>query len=97
MSLKTGGVLLVAVLALTALACEQLPRAAARDGHDHMELMPYTDAIPRDWGTLVSVTADAQWTYSTLWFQDDSGHIRLVGFDNGNRQLLDSVAVIHRR
>jgi hypothetical protein len=62
-----------------------------------MELMPYTNAIPQDWGTLVSVTADAQWTYSTLWFQDDSGHIRLVGFDNGNRQLLDSVAVILRR
>jgi hypothetical protein len=96
-SLKTGGLLLIAVLLVAAVACEQLPQGTARQGHDHMELMPYTDAIPAEWGTLVSVTADADWTYSTMWFQDDSGHIRLVGFDNGNRQLLDSVAVILRR
>jgi hypothetical protein len=62
-----------------------------------MEPMPYTDAIPADWGSLVSVTADAQWTYSTMWFQDDSGSIRLVGFYNETRQLLDSMVVIHRR
>jgi hypothetical protein len=62
-----------------------------------MQLMPYTDAIPAAWGDLISVTADAEWTYSTMWFQDDSGSIRLVGFHHDNRQLLDSVAVINRR
>jgi hypothetical protein len=62
-----------------------------------MELMPYTDAIPTDWGKLVSVTADAEWTYSIMWFQDDSGTVRLVGFHTASRQLLDSVGVIDRR
>jgi len=94
---KTGGLLVLTAVILCAVACNDLPGTTVRQGPDHMELMPYTDAIPVDWGKLVSVTADAQWTYSIMWFQDDSGSIRLVGFENENRQLLDSVAVINRR
>jgi hypothetical protein len=95
--LKTGGHLLLTALILCAVACNELPETAALDRSQLMEPMPYTDAIPADWGSLVSVTADAQWTYSTMWFQDDSGSIRLVGFYNETRQLLDSMVVIHRR
>lgn len=98
MSFKTGGYLLFAMLAISTLACRELPGASAlQESPRQMEPMPYDDAIPEEWGDLISVTADANWTYSTMWFQDDSGTIRLVGFYNENRQLLDSVVVIERR
>jgi hypothetical protein len=98
MSLKTRGFLALTALVLSAAACKELPGTADLEGSlQQMEPMPYTDAIPAEWGRLISVTADAAWTYSTMWFQDDSGTIRLVGFYNENRQLLDSVVVIDRR
>jgi len=97
-SLKTGGYLFLATLVLLALACRELPGRVEMQGSlQEMEPMPYADAIPAEWGRLVSVTADAEWTYSTMWFQDDSGTIRLVGFYNEQRSLLDSVVVINRR
>ena len=98
MSLKTGGHLLLAALVLSAVACKQLPGTTALEGsRDRMEPMPYTDAVPADWGPLIFVTSDAEAPSSTMWFQDDSGSIRLVGFHHANRQLLDSIIVIHRR
>jgi len=98
MSSKAGGYLLLTAVAVLGLACNELPGTnTATQPRLEMEAMPYGDAIPAEWGNLISVTADASWTYSTMWFQDDSGTIRLVGFYNDTHQLLDSLVVIERR
>lgn len=89
--------LLWLVLGLAPIACRPLP-----DAHPHLHGSPtpvqdlqVTDEVPAAWGRLVAVTEIPG--SSTLFFQDDSGAVRLVVFDRARRQLLPHVAVIRRQ
>ncbi|KPJ92428.1 MAG: hypothetical protein AMS18_07410 [Gemmatimonas sp. SG8_17] len=95
---RTGGYLLVAALVLSAVSCTRLSRTTPHEGPAvAIEEMPYSNSVPLEWGQLISVTADATWPASTLWFQNEAGEVRLVGYHYESRRLLDSVAVIVRR
>jgi hypothetical protein len=89
----------ISLLCLAPVACRDLPRRTpAGEGGVATVLMPSTDAIPSEWGSLISVTdAPHNAAASILWLQDDSGTIRVVGFDHETLRCWPSVRVIHRR
>ncbi len=95
---RIGGYLLVAALVLSAVSCSELRQTTPREGPSvTIEEMPYSNSVPLEWGQLISVTADVAWPAATLWFQNEAGEVRLVGYHHESRRLVDSVAVIGRR
>ncbi len=95
---RTGAYLLVAALVLAAASCTELRRTTPREGPAvTIEQTPYSNSVPLEWGQLISVTADPTWPAATLWFQNEAGEVRLVGYHHESRRLVDSVAVIGRR
>jgi hypothetical protein len=61
------------------------------------ENLPSTDVVPAAWGPLVAATPLPGTTTTGLWFQDDSGTVRLVGFDHQTQQLWTQAGVLRRR
>lgn len=95
---RIGGYVLVVALVLCAVSCTRLRRTTPREGPEvTIEEMPYSNSVPSEWGQLISVTADVAWPAATLWFQNEAGEVRLVGYHHATRRLVDSVAVIGRR
>lgn len=90
--------LLVIVLLLPAFSCSRLPKQAEEKGAPLAFVqLPGTDSIPADWGKLVSVTTTPTYPgWFQLWFQDDSGKVRMVAFDVQNSHLNSNVVVIPR-
>jgi len=85
---------------LTPLACARLPQAGTpgQEGQPAVEDLPSLDVIPRDWGRLVSVTQDPSVVNGfRLWFESDSGVVRVLGFNNTTNQLWPSALVIRRQ
>jgi hypothetical protein len=91
--------LLVAGLLLPALSCTRLPQKAAPAGPlVGSEQLPATDAIPPEWGKLVSVTTNPAYPgWFQLWFEDDSSTVRMAAFDFRNKKLDPDAVVIPRR
>ena len=55
------------------------------------------DAIPKDYGSLISVTANPQYLqYAQLWFQDDDGTIRVVSVGFFDQKIMNTVTEIPR-
>ena len=99
MLLRAPQCLGMCLLLAATTACRDLPREVPADeGGVVTEVLPTTDAIPAEWGKLTSVTgAPHLETASLLWFQDDFGTIRVVGFDHETLRLWPKVRVIRRR
>ena len=73
---------MVLTLAALPLSCVDMPEwAASGEGDVAVEELPYADAIPLNWGTLVSVTTTNESYRYQLWFQDEAGSVRMVGYD----------------
>jgi hypothetical protein len=86
-------------LALAPLACQPLPSAAGAQGTPQLvlESLPAANVVPADWGRLVTVTNGVpNGSFSLLWFQNDSGVVRIVGYDAIRRQLSDNARLIER-
>ncbi len=100
MLLRAPQCLVMCLLLAAATACRELPqRTPIAEGAVEMEVLPTTNAVPSEWGTLTSVTAAPynNAAASLLWFQDDSGTVRVVGFDHGRLKLWPNVRVIRRQ
>ena len=84
---------------LIPFACARLPQAGppGEGGTPAVEALPSTDLVPLGWGRLVSATPIPGHTASALWFQDDSGTVRLIGFDHQTQRLWERATVLRRR
>ena len=84
-------------LVLASLACR--PLSPAVEGNQAAsQPLPSADMVPAEWGRLVAVSEAAQSpNASLLWFQDDSGNVRMVGFDRTRQQLLAQSVIIRRQ
>ncbi len=55
------------------------------------------DGIPREYGSLVGVTANPVYhRWAQLWFQDDNGTVRVVTVGFFDQTMLEDVTVIPR-
>ena len=96
MSRATNWLSLASVLVVSS-ACAPLPQAGTGKDEVPVETLPKTSSVPAEWGRLIAVTEVTSTTNtSLLWFQDDSGVVRLVGFDRDRRQLWPQAANIRR-
>jgi hypothetical protein len=98
-SRRAGSWLGILVLTLGTLSCNALPRPGVpgESGTPPVEDLPSTDIVPLDWGALVSATPIPETAATALWFQDDSGTVRAVGFDHQRKKLWEGAVVIRRR
>lgn len=89
---------LVAVLLLPAFSCSRLPDKSAKEGPTvGSEQLPALDSIPAEWGRLVSVTTSPAFpNWFQLWFENETGTVRMAAFNFRTRQL-DPDAMIFAR
>jgi hypothetical protein len=92
-------VFLLLVFLLSAIACTRIPEAPTQDkGTLGTEELPALDSVPSAWGPLTAVTTTPLYPgWFQLWFQDQSGKIRMVRFDSKNHALRSSVSSIPRK
>jgi len=96
---KTGLWVLVVVLLLTTLSCARLPESPAQKGvMVGAAQLPASDSIPSEWGKLVSVTSNPAYPgWFQLWFQDETGTVRMVAFNLQTKQLDSNAVVLARK
>lgn len=89
---------LMAILILLPLSCTRLTGPASfEEGGLLVESLPESSSVPADWGELISVTSYPGYAPETLlWFQDDAGTVRIVGFDRKRNRLSPVVSAISR-
>lgn len=88
------------LLVLAPLACTKLPQRGTpgEAGQVGVETLPSTDSIPMAWGHLVSVTPDPGGSNAfRLWFENDQGEIRILGYDNVTWKLWRRALVLRRK
>jgi hypothetical protein len=99
MSVRMSVTLVALALAVSVAGCERLPRAAEPGGPGAVpaESLATTNVIPAAWGRLVSVT-HPEWASRTslLWFEDDSGTVRIASYDHLSRRFRTWVSVVRR-
>lgn len=98
MSNRAGRWLGILGLMLMPLSCTALPEAGTpgEGGAVAVQDLPGTDVVPLEWGSLVAVTTMPEAAVSTLWFQDDAGTVRRVGFDHRSQKLWPRVQLFRR-
>jgi len=81
------------------ISCTALPSPGApgEGGTITLQDLPSTDVVPLEWGALVSTSPVPGTNASALWFQDDSGTVRMVGFDHQTQRLWAQAGVLRRR
>lgn len=86
-------------LMLIPLACKPIPRSGVpgTPGELAEQALPSTDVVPQAWGNLISVTYVSAVDASFLWFQDDSGNVRAVRFNNTTQRLWPAARLVRRR
>jgi len=91
-------VFLVLLLLLLPLSCTRIQKpATSGDTALPTEQLTSLDAIPADWGELVSVSAPPGWSDALLlWFEDADGTIRAVLYNATTAQLARDARVIRR-
>ena len=82
---------------LISLSCTKLPEAGTPGRMAVQDLPPSLAVVPLEWGSLVAASPMAGANASALWFQDDSGTVRLVAYDHETLQLWPQAKVIRRR
>jgi hypothetical protein len=56
-----------------------------------------SNQVPQDWGRLVSVTPDpVNASGVVLWFEDDAGEVRMIGYDRAEHRLWKQGRIIRR-
>ena len=99
MAYRAGRWIFTLGLLATMPSCEALPDpgASAEGGMLEMQELPAPDAVPLEWGTLVAVTESGESGLARLWFQDDSGTVRVAALDLRGQRLWLRATVIRRR
>lgn len=95
---KTGIWLFLAALLLGTLSCARLPEKPAEGAAAlSSEQLPAPDSIPAAWGKLVSVTSNPSFpSWFQLWFEDETGTVRMAAFDFRTKKLDPNAVVIPR-
>lgn len=89
--------LIVVVFLLSVLSCTRLD-APPKGVPLGTEKLSDLKSIPLEWGKLVSVSTSPVYEGTfQLWFQDDSGKIRVVSFTVKDRCLFPDVVVVPRK
>ena len=91
---------LVAVLLAFAVgACGRTETAMLRSEHGEevpLEVLA-SNQIPHSWGRLASVTVDPLNEHGVLlWFEDEAGDVRMIGYDRQQRTLWKNGRIIRR-
>jgi hypothetical protein len=84
---------------LPALSCTKLPEKAAQTGVlVGSEQLPALDSIPPEWGKLVSVTTSPAFpNWFQLWFENETGTVRMAAFNFQTRQFDPNAVMLPRR
>ena len=99
MSSRVGKWLGILGLMLIPLSCTALPdaRPPVEGEVVGVQDLASTGAVPLEWGSLVSVTQAGVGATARLWFQDDSGTVRMVAFSPLTMRIQPRATVISRR
>ena len=97
MSSSVGKFLPLLTVLLVSAACRPTSEGPTPGygGELPIERIDIEDAIPADWGPLISVMATTGRVY-LLWFQDGVGTIRIVYFDELTGRVMNRARVIPR-
>jgi hypothetical protein len=94
--------LIAALLPLALAACDKTPPAPsamlrAEGGKEvPMEVLD-SNQIPRDWGRLAAVTTDPVNDRGVLlWFEDEAGNVRMIGYDRSEYRLWKNGRIFRR-
>jgi len=95
---RSGKVAVLVLLALTAGACAELPGGTP----DEATAIPAVEtgsirSVPAVWGDLMAVSSSSEFpNLFQLWFQDETGNVRMVVYDTQTRTLKPWSAEITR-
>jgi hypothetical protein len=93
-----GSLGIMGLAAVPLCSCAPLPEGTPPGEVQVMTAeLPRTGSVPAEWGSLVAVTPIPETTTSRLWFQDDSGTVRIVSVDYKSRRLWPQAVVIRRQ
>ncbi len=90
----------ICLVVVAPLSCRSLPQARMQDGQGTLawDTLTSANAVPLEWGELKAVTdAPGGRNVSLLWFQDDSGAVRVVGLNHMRNVLWTEVRLVRRR
>jgi len=94
------GRLIAGLLVLALGACARTPAAMLRGELGGPEVPMDTLAsnqIPSDWGRLAAVTPDPLYrTGVLLWFEDEAGNVRMIGYDRNEYRFWKYGRIIRR-
>jgi len=96
--MKRQGVIIIIVLICTFIitCCARVQEQSGKGELKTVELKAL-DAIPKDYGSLVSVTANPEFPkWAQLWFEDENGIIRVVSVGFFDQKIMNSVTEIPR-
>ena len=79
------------------VCCRKLDQEAPPGGAP-VESLADAVSVPSEWGDLIDVMQHpTRGQITWLWFQDDEGTIRVVGYNTLTTRLSTDATVIHRR
>ena len=80
---------------LLSFSCERIPE---KETHDDVavEWLEDDDAIPMEFGQLVAVSTRPNQITTRLWYVDEEGTVRIVGYGNRTSRLELRVRVLRR-
>jgi hypothetical protein len=95
---RLGECLLLPALVLSLTSCTRLQRAGTpgEGGELAIEALPPEGAVPLEWGDPIAVTPSPDVEGARLWFLNEAGVIRVVGYDYRSRRLWPRAGVIRR-
>ena len=94
---RLGVCLGMVALLLFSVSCKRLGEPGPAEQKLISERLPQPDSIPAKWGKLVSVSSvPSVPDWVQLWFQDDTGNVRFIGFNIRNYYLSGKIYLIRR-
>jgi len=87
----------ILVLIAFQFGCTKLPQAPLEENVQIVEDLSTTDAIPHEWGNLVSTVISPDFPRRVqLWFQNEEGEIHLAFYEMDERRLAPKIVVFRR-
>jgi hypothetical protein len=95
---KTIVPLFILAVCLVTVSCKKLQQPIKPTGLLAIEAPKFRDAIPKEYGPLISVTSNSQLpSWYALWFQRSDGTITVVFVEVDEGKLDEKVVTIPRR
>jgi hypothetical protein len=95
MTQRLGMCVFLSTALLFAASCTKYGEPGPGEQKFAVERLPQPNVVPASWGKLVATSSNASAeNWIQLWFQDDGGNIRMVGYNARDRFLsLDGVLI----